>query len=197
MVSRVESDKQPILALAGDLLHELRSPNAKAVVRNSEGVSLAQIAGKPLMDLFSNGIRQRRFRFVVNAQNLLSHGMRPPGKKAAFRWRCPAFHTKDSGHIDALAAEMSDQRVPCGVITHRRNRQDARAERRNVVGSVGARARNNCSFAMFQDEHRSFTRNARDFSILEFVGHEIAEENNRFRGELLDTLAEDEKVDRC
>jgi len=49
---------------------------------------------------------------------------------------------------------------------------------------------------MLEDQDRSFARNARDFAILEFVGHEIAKKDNRFRGELLNALAEGEKIDR-
>ena len=108
------------------------------------------------MEFFSNHIGQRRFRFVVNAQNLLPHGVRPAGEKAAFRRRRPASHAENAGNIAAQAAEIRNQRVSCGVITHGRNRKDARAERSKVVGSVGGTARNNLSFAMFEDQHRRF-----------------------------------------
>jgi len=90
---------------------------------------------------------------------------------------------------------MRDQRVSRRVIAHCGDGQDARAERRKVVCSVGAAAGNNVSFAMFEDQDGRFARDARDFAILEFISYEIAEENNGFRGELLDALAEGEKVD--
>src|ERR1700674_2792845 len=146
------------------------------------------------MELFSNGVRQRRFRFIVDAQHLLSRGVRPAGEKAAFGRRRPALHAENIGNIDALAAEMSDQSIARSIIANRGNGQDARAERSEVVCSVGATAGNNLSFAMFEDQDRRFTRDARDFAVLEFIGHEIAKENNTFRGELLDALAEGEKI---
>ena len=122
--------------------------------------------------------------------------MRPPGEKAALGRRRPASHTKDSGNIDAKATEMSDQRVSGGVIAHRSDGQDAGPERGEVVGSVGAAARNNVRFPMLEDEHWGFARNTRDFAILKFVRDEIAKEDNRFCVELFDALAKREKVDR-
>jgi hypothetical protein len=90
---------------------------------------------------------------------------------------------------------MSDQRISRSVIAHGADRQDSRAERRKVVGSVGSAARHNLSFAMFEDQNRRFARDARNFAILEFIGDEITEEHDRFRAELFDALAEGEKVD--
>jgi len=49
---------------------------------------------------------------------------------------------------------------------------------------------------MFQDQDRGFARDTRDFAELEFIGHEIAKENDCFRAELFDALTEAEKVDR-
>jgi hypothetical protein len=90
---------------------------------------------------------------------------------------------------------MSDQRLSRGVIANSRDGQDSGAERREVVGGVGSAARNNLSLAMFEDQNRRLARDARDFTVLEFIGNEITEENDRFRSELLDALAESEKVD--
>ena len=92
------------------------------------------------MELFSNGVREGRFRFVVDAQNLLPHGVRPAGEKAALGGGSPAFHAENAGDIDSLAAEMSDQRLSRGIIADRCNGQDSGAERREVVGGVGAAA---------------------------------------------------------
>src|SRR6267143_896914 len=147
------------------------------------------------MELFSNGVREGRFRFVVDAQNLLSHGVRPAGEKAALGGSSPAFHAENPGNIDSLAAEMSDQRLSRGVIADHGNGQDLGAESRDVVGGVGSAAWNNLSLAMFEDQDRRLARDTRDFAILEFIGYEITEENDRFRGELLDALAESEQID--
>jgi hypothetical protein len=91
---------------------------------------------------------------------------------------------------------MSDQRLTRGVIANRRDGQDSGAERREVVGGVGSATGNNLSLAMFEDQDRRLARDARDFAILEFIGNKITKENDRFRSELLDALAEGEKVDR-
>ena len=48
---------------------------------------------------------------------------------------------------------------------------------------------------MLEDQDRRLARNTRDFAILEFIGDEVAEEKDSFRGELLDALAKGEKVD--
>ncbi len=94
-----------------------------------------------------------------------------------------------------LAAKMSDQRVPSGVITNGGDGQDARAERSEVVGGVGSAARNDVRFAMLEDQDRRLARDAGDFTVLEFIGNKIAQENDCFRIELLDALTEGEKVD--
>jgi Ser/Thr protein kinase RdoA (MazF antagonist) len=49
---------------------------------------------------------------------------------------------------------------------------------------------------MFKDQNWRFARDAGDFPVLKFIGYEITKENNRFRIELLDALAQNEKVDR-
>jgi hypothetical protein len=120
--------------------------------------------------------------------------VRPASEKAAFGGRGPALYPKDAGNVNALAAEMSDQRISCRVIAHSGDGQDPRAEGGEIIGGVGAAARNNLSFSMFEDQDRRFARNARDFTILEFVGDEITKENDSFRGELLDALAEGEEI---
>ena len=158
-------------------------------------MGLSEICRKPLMELFSNGVRQRQFRFVVDAQNLLPHGVCPAGEKAAFGRRRPAFHAENARDIDSQATKMSNQRVPRRVIANGGDGKNVRAERREVVGSIGSAAGNNLSLAMFEDQDRRFARDARDFAILKFIGDEIAEEHNGFRGELLDALAEGEQVD--
>jgi hypothetical protein len=90
---------------------------------------------------------------------------------------------------------MSDQRISRSVIANSADRQDSRAEGGEIIGCVGSAARQNLSFAMFEDQDRRLARDARDFAILEFIGDEITEENDRFGGELFDALAEGEKVD--
>src|SRR5260370_37407074 len=100
------------------------------------------------MELFSNGVWQRRFWFVVDAQNLVSYGMRPASEKAAFGWRRPALHAENAGDIDSLVAEMGNQSVSRGVIANSADGQDARTERREIIGGVGRAARHHPSFAM-------------------------------------------------
>src|SRR5712692_8034767 len=196
LVTRVEYDVQGTLALRGCLLDQLRSRNAKAIVGNSKRVGVAQPCRTPLMEFYADGVRQKRLRFVVDAQNLLPHGVRPAGEKAAFGRRPPAFHAQNARNIDSLAAELSDKHVSSSVITDSGDGQNARAERREVIGSIGSSTRNNPSFAMFEDQDWGFARDARDFAVLEFIGHEIAKENDCFRAELFDALTEAEKVDR-
>src|SRR5260370_18403070 len=128
----VECDVQRTLALRGCLLHKLRSRYAKAVVGNSERVGVAQTCRKSLMELFSNRVRQRRFRFVVDAQNLLSHGVRPASQKAAFGRRRSAFPADNTVTPDCLAAKWRDQRVSRGFFPHRPKRQDTSAVRRQL-----------------------------------------------------------------
>jgi len=113
----------------------------------------------------------------------------PASEKTGLGRRAPAFHPKDSGNPDSLAAEVSDQCISRGVISDRGDGQNAGAKRREVVGSVRSAARNDLGFAMFKDQNWGFARDAGDFSVLKFVGHKITKENNRFRIELLDTLA--------
>ncbi len=128
LVARVERDVQRALAFRGCLLHKFRSCDAESVIGNSERVSLAQICGKPPAEFFLNGSRQRRLRFVIDAQNLLSHSVSPASEKTAFGRRGPAFHAENTGNINPLAAEVGDQCVACGVMTNRSDGQDSCAK---------------------------------------------------------------------
>src|SRR5260370_9518902 len=106
------------------------------------------------MELFSNGVREGRFRFVVDAQNLLSHGVRPAGEKAALGGSSPAFHAENPGNIDSLAAEMSDQRLSRAVIADHANGQDLAAETREAVRRVGSATWTKLNLSMFPPETR-------------------------------------------
>src|ERR1700694_1837088 len=101
------------------------------------------------MELFSNRVGQRRFRFVVHAQNLLSHGVRPACQKAAFGRRGAAFHADNTGNADSLAAKGSNQRVSRGVIANSGNGQDTCTERREIIGGVGSAGGTKLSLAVF------------------------------------------------
>jgi hypothetical protein len=158
-------------------------------------VRAAHICGQLRLEFFSDGIGQGRSGFVIDAQNLLADSVRPSSEKTPFRWRPPALYAKDAGNVDTLASEMSNQRVASGVIADSCYGQDARAERSEIVGGVGTAAWNNLSFAMFEDQDGGFAGDTGDFAELKFIGNEIAEENNSFRGELLDAFAKGEKVD--
>src|SRR6266581_388402 len=76
LIARVKGNGQCALALGRCLLDKLRSRYAKAIVGNSERVRMAQISQKPLMELFSNGVGKRGFRFVIDPQNVLSDAVR-------------------------------------------------------------------------------------------------------------------------
>src|SRR4029077_20360260 len=89
-ISRVEGDWHGATSLPDCLPDHFRSGCSKGVIGNSERVGTTQIREKPLMKFFPGRIRQRRFRFVVNSQNLLSYGVGPASEKARFRWRGPA-----------------------------------------------------------------------------------------------------------
>src|SRR6266568_9184221 len=58
-IARVECDVQLVLAFRTCLPDKLRSRNTKSIIGNRQRVGFAQIRGKSLMNLFSNGIGQR------------------------------------------------------------------------------------------------------------------------------------------
>ena len=91
------------------------------------------------------------------------------------------FDAEDAGDVDALAAEISDERISGWIVTDSADGKDAGAESRKIVGGVGAAARNEMRFAMAKDQDRRFARNARNFAKLKFIGDKIAKENDRFR----------------
>src|SRR5882757_6064452 len=144
-VARVERDRQCAPALRGCLLHRFWSRYAKTVVGDRKRVSCAQTCSKALMELIPNVVRQRRRWFVIDAQYLLPHRVRPAGKKASFGRRCPAFYSDNSGHVDAPAPEISDQRISRNVITYRADGQDAGAKRCEIIGGIGAAPGDNLS----------------------------------------------------
>ena len=85
---------------------------------------------------------------------------------------------------------MGDERIAGRVIAHSANGQDPRAKRRQIVGSVGPAAWNKLRFAVLQDQHGGFARDAGDFAEPKFIGNEITEQNDGLRGKLLDTFGE-------
>ncbi len=80
-MASVERDAQAVLAFSDCLLDEFGRGHAKAIVRNGECMSLAQLGGKMLKEFLSNGIRQGSLRFVVHAENLLRGGVSPASEK--------------------------------------------------------------------------------------------------------------------
>src|SRR6266850_476523 len=195
-IASVKRDGQIILAFPGGLVDQVGSGYAKTVIRNGECVSFAELRGKLLEEFFSNGVRQSQLRFVVHAKNLLRRGVRPAGEEARFCWGGPALHSDDSRNIDALAAEMGDQRIADRVITNGADGQDTGAKRCQIVGSVCTAAWNKLRFAVLQDQHGGLARDAGDFAKAKFVGNKIAEKYDGLRGKLLDTFGERNEVDR-
>src|SRR5258707_13947496 len=102
--------------------------------------------------------------------------MRPAGEKASLGWRGPTLHAENAGDVDLLAAKMSDQRVPSGVIANGGDGEDARAERSEGVGGGGSAAPNDVRFAMLWDQDRRLARDAGDFTVPGFIGNKIAPE---------------------
>src|SRR5438046_10653591 len=71
-VTSVKCDLQRTLALRGCLLHKLWSRYVKAVVGHRQRVRMAETCRKPLLELFSNHVRQRRCRFGIDEYDRLS-----------------------------------------------------------------------------------------------------------------------------
>jgi hypothetical protein len=73
---------------------------------------------------------------------------------------------------------MRNQSIAGGIITHGGDGQDARAKRRQIVGSVCTAARDKLRFAVLQDQHRGFARDAGNFAKAKFIGNKIAEKDD-------------------
>ncbi len=142
-----------------------------------------------------HGFRNESLRFAIDAQHLLSDGVRPAREKARLRRSGPTLDAENAGDVDAFASEVGDQRVACGVVSDGGDRKHARAEGGEIVGGVCAAAGNETRFAVAKDQDGRFAGDAGDFAELKFVGDEIAEERNRLGRELLDVLRQSEKVD--
>jgi len=91
---------------------------------------------------------------------------------------------------------MSDERIASGIVTYGGDGQDARAKRRQIVGSVGAAARDKLRFSMLQDQNGGFARERGDFAKAKFVGNKNRRAGRRSSTELLDTFGESKKVRR-
>ena len=90
---------------------------------------------------------------------------------------------------------MSDQNIARSVIAYDGDGQDARAKRGKVVGGICSTARNELRFAMFENQDWSFARDARNLSVLKFIGNEIPEENDGFGRKLLDAFSKSGEID--
>ena len=74
------------------------------------------------------------------------------------------------------------------VVTNGADRQHVHSQVGQIVDRVGSAARHHGAFAMLQDQHRSLARHARDFSIHEFVGHQVPQHRDGDLGEGFDNL---------
>ena len=89
--------------------------------------------------------------FIVDAQDLLGDGVGPAGEEARFGGSGPAFGANDTGSIDMAFTEGVDEASAGVIVADGGDGDDLGTQGGEIVGSIGATARNDLCFAMAED----------------------------------------------
>ena len=89
--------------------------------------------------------------------------------------RAGSLQSQDAGSGDAPLAKGAEQQASRLVVAHHAHRQHGDAQRGQVVNRVATAAGNHGALAVLEDQHRRFARDAGDFAVDEFVGHQIGD----------------------
>src|SRR5438309_6018108 len=116
-----------------------------------------------------------RLWFAIHAHYLLPRRVRHAGKNAGFGHGGEGLVLQYSADRDMFLSEGLNEKLSELVITYHANRKNVYTQIREIVNRVRATSRRHAAIAMFQNQHRRFPGNPRDFAIHEFVGHKIAE----------------------
>jgi len=82
---------------------------------------------------------------------------------------------ENSGDWNTFVAKTAEQEASGFVVPDNANRENVYTQISQVVHGVSAPARNDCTFAMPQNQDRSFARDAGNVAEDKFVGNHIAE----------------------
>jgi hypothetical protein len=107
------------------------------------------------------------------------------GEDSGFHRRPVLPRAHDVGALDA-ARQTGHQASALGVAADQPGETRASAQRRDVVGRVARTAGNHLGRVVFQDQHRRFPRHARDLSVDELVGDDVADHQHPAVAEALD-----------
>jgi len=148
-----------------------------------------------LLQFPARALRKRRLRLAVDAEDLLADRVSPSSEEAGLGRSTPVSNSLDSGNVHAFAAEASDESISGSIMADCSYRQDARAERRQIVRRVCTAARKKLGLAVTKNQNRSFAGNSGNLAKLKFIGDEIAKDNDGLGGKLFDAVSERKKVD--
>ncbi len=194
IVPRIERDGRRAFLFHDGLPNQSRRGDAKSVVGNGQSVRGTKLRLQLCSKFRVYCLWYWRMWLAVHAENLLPNRVRPAGEDAGFCGRRPGFHAEDARNVDAFASEIRNERVACGILTNGADGKNVGAKSRKIVGGIGAAPWNELRFAMAENQHRCFTRDARNFTILKFIRDKVTEKNNVFRRELLDIVRESEEI---
>jgi hypothetical protein len=89
-----------------------------------------------------------------------------------------------------FVAKTAEQQAAGFVVANNTDRKHIDAEISEIIDRIRAATRDYSALAMPQDQHRSFSRNARNFTEDKFVGHHVAEHSYGDARERLNDFAQ-------
>src|SRR5580692_1954312 len=116
--------------------------------------------------------------------------MRHARQDASFRDRGIAPVSQNTADRNALMAKGAQQQAAGFVMAHNPYRQNVYAEIGKIIDRVGAASRHDGSFAMFQNQHWSFSRHARDLSEDKLVCDQVSDHGDGDLWERFDDLSQ-------
>ena len=130
--------------------------DAEAVVGNGECVGTSDFREEGGAQFFAIGFGERMGGFVIDAENLLSDGVGPASEETRFRGSGPTFGANDAGSVDVAFTESVDETSAGGINADGSDGDDLGAKGGEIVGGIGATARNDLGLAMAEDQDGSF-----------------------------------------
>ena len=115
---------------------------------------------------------------AIDAHHLLLGRVNAAGQDSRLDRGVVTSHAHDTAMIDPLVQRR--RQPPGGLIASDDTGQNRTTTKRgHVVRSIAAGARHHLRRVVLEDQHRSLTRDARDTTVHEFVGDDVADDGHR------------------
>src|ERR1700688_1038157 len=188
-VARVEYDRTAIQTPSfADRVKNRRARRAITIIRDEQRIRSARILSRRQHEFAFQVTVGFLFGFTIDTHNLLPRSMRHARQNAGFSDGGVTFIFQNAAYRDVFMTKTFQEQAASLIVAHHSHRQNIDAQVRKIIDRVGPSARHEAALPMLQDQHRRFSRDARDFPKNEFVGHQVADHGDGDLGKGLNNL---------